>query len=311
VNLLENAVASIEMGVEDYQSLDERRVLSSLRNLYAGTLLLLKEMLSRESPDNSEILLYSKIIPTKKNGQLEWAPQNMKTTVDYQEIKERFKHLDLTLDWRSLDELRNLRNQAEHHAPKAPRTVALEALAACFLSVKQIIEDHLEEKPEHLFKGETWAVMLKERRTFEATEKQCTDSVAALADIPDAALTALKLIQCPNCSSYLLQASGESYVDAYFECRSCGKVSSLASVIVAAAELAHPSAYVKKLGFVGAIGRCPNCREDAFLIEEDICLACAEGRPFHKCEICGDSLPFEESDSSYCSYCSRPRDLDD
>jgi hypothetical protein len=72
VNLLENAVASIEMGVEDYQSLDERRVLSSLRNLYAGTLLLLKEMLSRESPDNSEILLYSKIIPTKKNGQLEW-----------------------------------------------------------------------------------------------------------------------------------------------------------------------------------------------------------------------------------------------
>jgi len=63
VNLLENAVASIEMGVEDYQSLDERRVLSSLRNLYAGTLLLLKEMLSRESPDDSEILLYPKIIP--------------------------------------------------------------------------------------------------------------------------------------------------------------------------------------------------------------------------------------------------------
>ena len=43
--LLENAVLSIELGVEDYQTGDERRVLSAIRNLYAGVLLLCKQVL--------------------------------------------------------------------------------------------------------------------------------------------------------------------------------------------------------------------------------------------------------------------------
>lgn len=43
--LLENAVLSIKLGVEGYQTGDDRRVLSAIRNLYADVLLLCKQVL--------------------------------------------------------------------------------------------------------------------------------------------------------------------------------------------------------------------------------------------------------------------------
>lgn len=52
--LLDNAVLSIELGVEDYQTGDERRVLSAIRNLYAGVLLLCKQVLWNKSPPGTD-----------------------------------------------------------------------------------------------------------------------------------------------------------------------------------------------------------------------------------------------------------------
>jgi len=45
--LLKNAVVSVQLGLEDFASDDERRVISAARNLYAGVLLLGKEVLRR------------------------------------------------------------------------------------------------------------------------------------------------------------------------------------------------------------------------------------------------------------------------
>jgi hypothetical protein len=49
--LFDNAVQSIQLGIEDYQANDPRRALSSVRNFYAGVLLLAKEVLVRQIPD--------------------------------------------------------------------------------------------------------------------------------------------------------------------------------------------------------------------------------------------------------------------
>jgi hypothetical protein len=57
--LLENAVVSIQLGLEDFSSKDERRVISAARNLYAGVLLLCKEVLRQLSPPASNDLLSS------------------------------------------------------------------------------------------------------------------------------------------------------------------------------------------------------------------------------------------------------------
>src|SRR6516165_2838278 len=51
--LFDNAVQSIPLGVEDYQANDPRRALSSVRNFYAGVLLLAKEVLVRQVPDSA------------------------------------------------------------------------------------------------------------------------------------------------------------------------------------------------------------------------------------------------------------------
>jgi len=48
--ILDNAVQSIQIGIEDYRSSDPRRLLSAIRNVQAGILLLCKEQLRRLSP---------------------------------------------------------------------------------------------------------------------------------------------------------------------------------------------------------------------------------------------------------------------
>ncbi|HDS1209226.1 hypothetical protein KE622_08000 [Shewanella algae] len=54
MSLLNNAVESIQIGVEDFESSDARRVLSAVRNISAGILLLYKEKLRRMSPSDNK-----------------------------------------------------------------------------------------------------------------------------------------------------------------------------------------------------------------------------------------------------------------
>jgi hypothetical protein len=60
VTLFANAIETIQIGVEDLLRNDERRVLSAVRNVHAGVLLLCKEKLRRLSPDD-EILLAQRL----------------------------------------------------------------------------------------------------------------------------------------------------------------------------------------------------------------------------------------------------------
>lgn len=62
--LIANAVESIAVGLEDYQSGGKGRLRSTVRNLHAGILLLFKEKLRRLSPPGSgDVLLKTKIVP--------------------------------------------------------------------------------------------------------------------------------------------------------------------------------------------------------------------------------------------------------
>ncbi len=50
-DIFENAIASIKLGIEDFETGNAARMLSSARNYYAGLLLLAKECLVRAAPD--------------------------------------------------------------------------------------------------------------------------------------------------------------------------------------------------------------------------------------------------------------------
>ena len=63
MSIYKNAIDSILMGLDDYKVAlggDERRYISSTRNLFAGILLLFKEKLSQLSPDGTDEILIKK-----------------------------------------------------------------------------------------------------------------------------------------------------------------------------------------------------------------------------------------------------------
>ena len=62
MSLFANAIESIQIGVEDLLKNDDRRVLSAVRNVHAGVLLICKEELRRLSPAD-ELLLAQRFEP--------------------------------------------------------------------------------------------------------------------------------------------------------------------------------------------------------------------------------------------------------
>ncbi len=66
MSILNNAIDSIILGLEDYESSDHRRLISCARNMIAGILLLFKHKLAILSPEDSdEVLIKQQILPKK------------------------------------------------------------------------------------------------------------------------------------------------------------------------------------------------------------------------------------------------------
>ena len=115
--LLQNAINSIEVGIEDYElsKQDERRIISCVRNVFAGVLLLFKYKLVELSPANSdEVLIKQQILWVMENGNI-IAKGKSNKTVDVQSIKDRFKSLNISIDWKNLDNINSYRNNIEHY----------------------------------------------------------------------------------------------------------------------------------------------------------------------------------------------------
>ena len=91
MDLLGNAIESIRLGVEDFQAGTHPRLMSAVRNIHAGVLLLYKEALRRLSPgDSAEVLVKAKIVPSRDGaGNVVFVGKGTKTA-DTQQIRERF-----------------------------------------------------------------------------------------------------------------------------------------------------------------------------------------------------------------------------
>ena len=118
MSIIQNAIDSIQIGIEDYQDGDDRRSVSAVRNISAGILLLYKDKLCQLSPDeNKELLIKQNIRPVQnESGDIVFEGKGNKT-VDVQSIKERFKSLNVSVDWGRFDEINKLRNQIKGSKP--------------------------------------------------------------------------------------------------------------------------------------------------------------------------------------------------
>ena len=129
-SILNNAVQSIQIGIEDSQSHDPRRILSAVRNVQAGILLLCKEHLRALSPSGSdEVLIKSKTKPVIIGGNIVMVGHG-RHTVDQKQIQDRFEALSIQVDWRPLEQLTRFRNDIEHYRFSGDRKELLASLTA-------------------------------------------------------------------------------------------------------------------------------------------------------------------------------------
>ena len=177
--ILDNAIRSIEVGVEDFHSADERRVLSAVRNVFAGLLLLCKHVLYMNSPPNSNgALIFQRLQPQRgANGEIIFVRRG-KRTVDLDEIEVRLKALGFSLDWPKLKAIADVRNEIEHFHPSKPATLVREALADALPLITVLVRDHIKREPVNLFDAACWESLLEIEKVFAAEKKRCIGSLA-------------------------------------------------------------------------------------------------------------------------------------
>lgn len=309
MSILNNAVDSIILGVEDYQSPEPRRLLSATRNLVAGILLLYKHKLATLSPpDSDEALIKQRVVPVvNANDTVSWRGCGSKT-VDVQHIRERCVSLGISVDWNRLERIVNARNDIEHYFPTLSQVALRSLIADTFLLISDFVRAHLNQDPLSLLGAATWNVLTKVAEVYEKEKADCAARIKTVdwhyTQLQDAILD----WHCPNCGSGLIdvESTGVDRWQSSFQCRACGKQWDFerGAESAVAKFLASQNHHSYKDGGEPVTILCPNCSHETYDLEEDVCLLC-EKSVERECRRCGMTIPAEEIDGGgLCSYCS-------
>jgi hypothetical protein len=308
--LLRNAIESIQIGVEDYQSNDPRRVLSSVRNISAGVLLLFKEKLRQLSPpDSDEVLIKQIIKPKLVSGKLSFVGTGKKT-VDVQQIKERLNTLGIEVEWKRLDKIIKVRNDIEHYCTSQSGSRVSELVSQSFLIIQDFLKSHLALEPIDTLGESTWEALLAAAEVYEKELKECQEALADVDWKTDALAKAIYEVRCPECHSELIKPNDFSeYVpdECISLCSSCGNKLILTSEILeeAITEAFFGETYIAMTdGGEPPISSCHECGMESYVYEEDECAICLESRPYTSCARCGAGLSTDEQElNGLCGYC--------
>ncbi len=178
--LLANAVASLQLGVEDYSANTARRTLSAVRNFYAGTLLLAKEALVCAAPeaDPDEVIgARYRPVPDGEGG-VEYV-QDGAQTVDFQTLERRFKDFGIRADAGQLRTLNRVRNDIEHRYSDQADAAIREAIATVFPLVSDLFRQTDESPAERL--GEAWQIMLTTTQLYQEELNRCVATLREVA----------------------------------------------------------------------------------------------------------------------------------
>lgn len=315
-SLFDNAVQSICLGIEDYQSTDDGRQFSAVRNFYAGILLLAKEVLIREAPKakpKDVVSLHYKPVPDGSEG-VRFAATSART-IDFATIGKRFKDFGLQIDQSALRDLYRIRNDIEHYFTSEPHERVREAIATAFPVAVGLFRLAKVEPLNVL--GSAWEVMLEVQSVYNQELNACRATFGAV-EWPDGPLNE-DIISCPNCGSSLVEQR-EPYntdhlnIDAH--CGACGADISCGTLIEHALAASFEwEAYVAMTdGGDPPLGLCPECGLEAYVLDDEImgCASC--GAVLDKCGYCSVDLTPENvsaENSSICSYCDHIMSKDD
>jgi hypothetical protein len=320
--LLKNAVVSIQLGLEDFASVDERRVISAARNLYSGVLLLAKEVLRQLSPPGSnELLIRIKKKAVRQADGTVTLVGDGKKTIDRFEIEETFKQLQLSIDLSNLKRLAEIRNDIEHMHPQHAPALIQEAIADAMPIIRDIVVKGLHEEPSALLGSEAWEALLNEARVFKQEQAACRASFDAVSWETDTLAEAFEDFQCPRCSSSLFRnnnAKATQPQELILVCSKCGEPAELDEVIEAAlgSSLWAEGHIAAMEGGDPVLEECPECFKETYALAEGKCLnpGCDFSLKGYECAVCSEGLTLDDyryGDGHLCSYHAHVMSKDD
>ena len=293
-DILQNAISSIEVGVEDLAKSheDPRRTISAVRNFYSGVLLLMKERLQRESPE----LIFARLKPQLgEDGEVSWVGDG-NTTVDVTAIRKRWKALGWEFDWAPLKSLQKIRNDVEHRSPNGPEKLLRRAVSDTYELATSLLHDHLQESPTKVLSQQCWRIMVEENEQYQQQRKFCLQNRERLGGSLPTGVRAMVVDDpsCPVCSADVLVLSGDpphEYPDVELTCVSCDHETSAMELVAEAA------------GDDLAEERCPECDQFLYSRKHEECLRCEYTRDYDECRLCPVELGLDEQDlGGLCSY---------
>jgi hypothetical protein len=309
LGLFANAVESIQIGVEDLLKNDNKRVLSAVRNVHAGVLLLCKEKLRRLSPADGMLLAQRFEPRPKASGGISIVAVG-RNTAGVEDIKRRFRDFDVKLDWKRFEAIADIRHHIEHSYLQGTRDRAKEAVADAFILIRHLLVDVLHEDPLKTLGPECWNALLENADLFEAELTACQTTLSAVAWQTEAATSALGDVICPSCRSSLIRQRDPSNTDqsmVALQCAACGENHELGPVLsVAFDETFGAEAHMSvKDGGEPPIETCPECGEETYVLAESRCAACDFAVPADAaCSVCGGDLSAYDyaENGGLCSY---------
>lgn len=307
--IFDNAVTSITLGIEDFETGTDERMLSAARNYYAGLLLLAKECLVCAAPEADAMeIIGAKFKPMPDGaGGVEHVVAGY-ATVDLAQLQQRFKDFELPWPDVNIKQLQQFRNNLEHYHLKEPASALGEAIASSFPMVVDFFKILEKDPQEHL--SDVWDTIIAERATFERVRASCQESWEGV-DWP-APVQNLDKMSCPACQSSLIGQADKTNTDHKWvdgKCFQCGqeinREKMMEMVVQASYEI---DAYIMaKEGLNEPYGTCPICYAKAYVDdgENSICFSCNETIG-GECARCGATIDLNEYNTEQpdlCSYC--------
>ncbi len=150
---------------------------SDLINYYASLLLLAKECLVRAAPNANPLqVIGAKVKPVSDGiGGVEVAVIGW-STIDFNQMRERFEDFGLKWPKGDFDKLRKLRNQVEHHHWTEPVTALTEAIASSLPMVVDFFAILGQDDPKEKLDS-AWDAILECRTAFEKVQKACLEEL--------------------------------------------------------------------------------------------------------------------------------------
>ena len=301
--IIDNGLSSIRVGLEDYERAleadDDARLTSAVRNVFAGIVILAKGKLYELSPADTPGILIRVVRPQLVNGRIELVPDGRKT-IEYEEIKRRFRHFALSLDWTRIDRVRAIRNDLEHFYYDGARSNVKEALADAAIAIRGLLA-LLNLDPVRDLGERWWEVLLRNENLFAAELATCRKTLSGVCWINQAAAAASEHFSCEQCGSLLIRqgdARNQEQGDIHVNCAGCGAESDMKALM----ERAITQQYFRELyeahtrGGELPIVRCPTCRLYALVLDDN------------ECAVCGNSL---DPSSAWCDICHNPMSADE